>query len=218
MQIGTLAAGAGTITVINRDQVDAYLLIGTVTQGPLLQGLTITIGGKVTQQVATTGAIQAIQKYLMESNLGGNLLIGYLLKIAQDFIPGQNVQYRLENSTANPHDIYAFSEGQTDQVPVVAGQLNINASSNQTFEGSGFTALTFPATNFEYVNLEFEDGHTSKLEGAEVDALFNLYNQADDDGRLANQHVIDNKEGDIVRATIFTTNGGNLLVTNIKLD
>lgn len=217
MQIGTLAVSGSNPTIINRDQVDAYILIGTVDEDVPLTAFSITIGGKVTQSLSTTAHIQAYAKYLQESLLGADVKVGMLLKVAGDFIPGQNIQYSFDSDDAAvTFPIYAFSEGETDQIPVVAGQVTKQDGDNQIFEGSEFTALIFPDTNLDYVNVEYVDGHTSKMTGAEIDALFSLYNNADADGRLAAMHVLDNSRGDIARATVFAS-GGTLKITTAKL-
>jgi len=217
MQIGTLAVSGSNPTIINRDQVDAYVLIGTIDESVPLTAYSITIGGKTVQSVSTASHIIALAKFLQESLLGADVAIGMMLKVAGDFIAGQNIQYSFDSDDAAvTFPIYAFSEGETDAVPVTAGQVTKQDGDNQLFNGNEFTCLIFPDTNFDYVNIEFADGHTSKLSGAEVDALFSLYNQCDADGRLGGNHVIDNSRGDIARATVFAS-GGTLKITTAKL-
>lgn len=217
MQIGTLAVSGSNPTIINRNQVDAYLLIGDIAESIPLTAYSITIGGKTMQTVSTAIHIQALAKFLQECLLGVDVAIGMMLKVAGDFIPNQNIQYSFDSDdAAATFPIYAFSEGETDAVPVTAGQSTLQDGDNEMFNGAEFTCLIFPTTNFDYVNIEFVDGHTAKLSPAEVDALFSLYNQADADGKLSTCHVIDNSRNDIARATIFAS-GGTLKVTNAKL-
>lgn len=216
MKVGTLNGGSGASTEFNREYVPAFIGIGSVDTDNPLQEFSITIGGTVVQQVTTSAHIQALSKLLMESNLGADVKIGAMIKVAGDFIAKQNCQVILVNGGATTPDVFMFSEGKTKASPVLVGQTTIQDADNQRFDGANFDFLIVPDANLNYVNYEFSDGHTDRLEPEEVDMLFNLYNQADADGRLAGMHIIDNSRGTINSVTIYAA-GGQLKVTSVNL-
>ena len=216
-RIGILTgvAGSAGATLITKNFVPAYVVIGLIDTDLVITEYSVTIGGVVRQQVTTQVTVQAIAKYLMECLLGADVKIGMVLKLADGFIPDQTLELRLIQTGVTTPIVYGFSDSKGQGFPVLCGQSTILASSNQDYDN--FTALFFPPANFDYAQIVFTDGHSDKLVAAELAALFTFQNQADADGYLAGQICIDNKEKSIGSVTLFTTGGGTMQVSNFTI-
>jgi len=219
-QIGIITTGAGVVTTITQNFVPQFMLVGAIDINNPLRNITVTVGGKVVQQVAGVAVIGAIMKYMMESLLGVDVKVGLLWKLANSFIGNQTLQLQLTNDGATTPIVYGFSAGKSLPVPVQAGQETIQASTKIEFDNTipdrAFTALFFEATNFAYAQVEYTDGHDEQLLIGELDALFATENQCDADGKLNAVTVIDNRFGNFKKVTLYSTSGGAFTVTKLK--
>jgi hypothetical protein len=218
--LGQLQGTDGATTIITRPYCPEMIVIGSVDTDVPLSRITVTVGGQVTQEVSGQAAIQAMAKYLMECLLGADVKIGMMLKVADGFLPGQNVEIKLTQSGTSTATVYGFSDNKGAGLLATAAQETIQASSN--IELSGFTALFIPTTNFQDAQVTFADGHSERLQKEELAALFALENQSDADGLLAGMICVDNKpnyEGvqPIQAISVFSSSGGTLQLTTLTL-
>jgi hypothetical protein len=216
MEITTMITGVNVKTIIDRPSTFENILIDAVDTNLPLNALNVTVGGQAQIQIEGTNSIMAFAKYLMSSILGADVKVGLLIKAANNFIGNQAVQVVLTNSGATTPKVYAFSTGKTVAVPVKAGQRTLQASDSLRF--TDFTGLFFDPANFNYAIIQFADGFEDQLSAKELAALFGMSgNSSDADGLLATQVAIDNKRGNIRSATLYTTSGGSMVVTQCKL-
>lgn len=211
-----LTTGAGIITSITRPFIPSYILIGAVNLANPLRDISVTVGGDVTIKIAGITHVTAFCKYLMECLLGADVKVGTVIKLATGFIPQSSLELALTNDGATTPDIFGFSDSK-EGVPVLAGQNTILADSSEPYSGA-FTALIFSATNFDFAEITYTDGHReSKVTAFELATMFAMTNQADADGKLGGMLVIDNQESEIAGITLFADSGGSLLVTKVTI-
>jgi hypothetical protein len=209
-KIGNLVTGDNSVATFDLSWVPQFILIVGITTANVVKALNIIIDGTTVQSVSGTSLIGAMMKYLQESNNG---VIGLMWKISSGFVGGQTCQINLTNSAANTNEVRAFS-GRKKGVPYLAGMKPVQINTSVVF--SGFTALFFDATNFDFAQITFADGHNERLTAVELAALFNLENQCDANGLLNGIHVIDNKLGNIVKAEIYANAVDTLQVGQLK--
>lgn len=218
-QIGTLLTGAGNTTnIVGQSKCDQFILIGDVDTANPLQGLVVEIEGVAFVTIANAASlITAYMKWQQEVT---GATVGLLLKIATGAIY-KNTTYRFTNAGATVPNIYAFSETD-DGVPFYTSTTTINALSSQIFERFSALFLQTPA-NLSSVEIEFftDESHTATyretLTPGEVDAYYNIFNQAEADGRLGGVSVIDNTRQMIKSVKVNTNNAGALTVLQTKL-
>lgn len=213
MLIGQLSTGAGVPTTFNESFVPQFILVGTVDEDVPVRKLEISIGGSDFQNVNSLAEVRSLSKLQMQGMLGADVKIAQLFKIADGFIPGQNIQVRLTNNGVSTPNVYFFSQKNGSR-PVSAGQETIQALSSRAF--GGFSQLIFDATNLDYAQIEFNDGYSGKFETPELHARFAMMATTDADAQLAALTVIENI-GDISSVTLYTTNGGVITVTKVLL-
>jgi hypothetical protein len=205
-QIGTLITGAGIATVIaGQSQCEQYLLIGDVDTANPLQGIQVEIDGVTFINInASATLIAAFAKWQSEST---GATIGGLIKLATGVVK-KNTTIRLTNAGATVPAIYAFSEADNG-IPLMASTKTVNPTSYDDFERFSAIFLGTPA-NIASLEIVFADGRKSTMTVQEADALFNLYNQTETDGRLGGITVIDNTSQNIraVRVNTNATAGG----------
>lgn len=214
-EIGQLIGTDGGTTIITRPYTPEIVVVGTVDTDTPLTRITVTSGGTVVQEISGQATIQAMAKYLMECLLGADVKIGMALKISDGFMADENFELKVVQAGTTTPKVYAYATNKQGSQLVLAGQETIQASSNITFEN--FTALFIPTTNFQDAQVEFEDGHTERLTAVELASLFSIENQADADGLLAGQIVIDNKSEEIASVTVFSDGGGTLQISKIMI-
>lgn len=205
-QISTLLTGSGIQTVIaGQSQCEQYLLIGDVDTANPIQGIQVEVDGVTFINInAAQTLITAFAKWQSES-VGAS--IGGLIKLATGVIR-KNTTIRLTNAGATTPAIFAFSEADNG-VPIMASTKTINPTSYDDFERFSAIFLQTPA-NVASLEIVFSDGRKSTMSVVEADALFNLYNQTEADGRLGGVAVIDNTNQSIqtVRVNTNGTAGG----------
>ena len=206
-----LITGIGVVTTIDLEHVPQFLFIGAPDADLPISKFELTVSGQSFQNISIQALIQAFSKYMMEGLLGADVKVSQVLKLADGFIPGKNVQIRITNAGATTPDIHTFSAVK-GAFPIAAGQINVKQNDSETF--SGFETVIFDPANLDYVDVTFSDGHKDKLQGVELDVLFSLNHQADADGRLIGMTVIDNQMDQITQVEIFAT-GGDITVLQV---
>lgn len=208
--ITTLITGAGIVTpVTGQSQCESLLVIGDVDTANPLQSLVVEIDGTTYINIQNQPTlITAFAKWQMESiNSGASGVVGLMLKVATGKIDKQT-NYRFTNNGATTPSIFGFSDNGAG-VPLIASTKNVNPNSYEDFAKFSSLFLNTPA-NVASVEILFRDGHRATMSIQEVDAYFNLTNQAEADGRLGGVSVIDNTGGNIesVRINTNSTAGG----------
>ena len=206
MKVATLTTGDDVETIINQPFVPEYILIGTIDTDLPLTKLDITIEGENKQQISEQSLIQAISKIDMGRILGADVKVGQLIRVADGYVGGVNIQVRLTNADATTPDIYFFSTKSGSRA-AVAGMVTIQDLSSQLF--SGFSKLFFDPANLDYAQVDFTT-HTEKMSAAELAGMFTMMNVTDADGKLAGILAIENIEN-ITGVTLYA-NGGSISV------
>jgi hypothetical protein len=217
---GPMTTGDNVITTFTRNYVDQFLMIGSVDTNNVVKRISIQVGGVVRQLLTGAPIIGAMMKYMMEFLGGADVKVGLLFKMANGFIPDQNVIIDLTNSGANTPVVYGFSTNRRNGVPVVSGMEQVIVDSSLEWDNTdpsrSFTALFFESTNLDYAQVEFVDGYSVPLNALELNAIFAIENQTDADGQLNAVTVIDNQLGNIKKITLWAVTG-NLSVARLKL-
>jgi len=208
-RIGTLVTGAGVVTPITGlSYVDPYILLGDVDTASPVNGLQVEIGGETTINIVGSQPLcSAFAKFLNQTCA---TVVGMIFKIATGriYLPSS---LRFTNNGATVPDILNFGDSANGK-PIRAISQGINALSNQVFDK--FTALMItPSANAGNIDFQFKDGTSVTMTIIEVDALFNLKNQTQADGRLdAVVTTIDNTEGNIAWVRVNATTALTVLV------
>lgn len=209
--IGSLTAGPGVATLFNLDFLPERMLIGDIDTPNVASNLTVTCKGNTLMSVTNAARISAMAKFDQGAFSATTGLTPVWLRLATTRI-NLAATINVTNGGATTPVVYASSTAKGN-IARTAVEQTINQSANQTFDK--FEALFFDPTNFLRAVLEFADGFVEEYAPAEIDALFASTNVADDDGRLEGLSVIRSDrpgDNDIVRATLFTSSGGNMTV------
>lgn len=212
---GPMVTGAGVVTTIDFENgFPQFLLVGTVDTDLPVTKFEVTIAGQSFQNITGQSLIQAFSKYMMESLLGADVKVGQTLMLSNGFLGNQNGQVKLTNAGVTTPNIYYHSVTRGNEA-FGSGMVPIQDLGSKRF--TGFLALFFDPTNFDYANVTFKFGNvtwTDKFTAVELAALFARDNNADADGKLAGITVIDNRSGAIVGVELYA-NGGALNVLQV---
>jgi hypothetical protein len=198
--IGTIITGAAVQTTFSgQSQCDEYIVLGDVATANPLTGITVEIDGTPFINIANSQPlVSAFAKWTSELINGTG--VGSMFKVATGMIK-RNTTYRFTNSGAFTPTVRVFSDSMNG-VPFLATTKSINISSFEDFVQFSMLAISLPA-NISSVEIVFSDGHKATMTQQEVDALFNLKNQADANGQLAACSIIDNTDQSIKSVRIF---------------
>jgi|FLYL01.1.fsa_nt_gi hypothetical protein len=210
-QIATLVGGAGSVTnVAGLSQLDEFILIGDVDTVNPLQGFEVSVNGASLINIQNQALITGYAKWLMET-VGS--AVGLMLKVSTGRIKGNTV-LRFTNSGATTPAIYAFSDSDNG-LPFIVATETILAGTYSDF--SDFSALIINApANLQSAIVTFRDGFQTTMSAPELAAYFSLENQAEADGYLGGNVVVDNRSARINNVRVFST-GANLNVLVVKL-
>lgn len=209
-----IVTGDGVDTTLEEKGMPQTLQVGTVDTDNIIKKLAVAVGGTPTIQINGITHVTAFTKFSRNALLGADVKIAQGIPIATGFVSTQNYQATLTNSGVTTPNLYANSTNKMGY-PILAGQQNVDANSNDEFLGINFTGLWFDATNLDYVQIVFQDGHSDKFTAAELAGLFAAENPADADGLLGGMTVISNIFGQIEKVTIYAASS-DLLVTTTK--
>lgn len=202
-QIGTLAAAPAVTIIQGQANCDQYIVIGEVGTELPLSSLTVEVDGKPFILIQNAALISAFSKWQMEVDAIEGV-IGSMIKIATGQIK-KNTTYRFVNSGATTPGIFAFSDS-PNGVPLEVAGMQINATSNETFER--FSALFLTAAgDITSLQIEFTSGHTDTLTFQEAAGYFNMKFSADSNGLLGEAVpvlVIDNTDWSIKSVRVNT--------------
>ncbi len=183
--LGTLTTGDTVVTTFNTTYVPKFIHYVAATQ---LDGIKITVQGDgVIFDSDTDGLNSAgvLRQFGQVSN-------GFLITIANGFIPGKNVIWEFTNSGAQTPVIYVSSD-ETAQKPMYLQMLRqaVLANSGQNFVD--FATLALPSLGAsDVVNILYNDGTQQQFNRAELLAYLQLTQNV-----VASRYTIDNFAGRI---------------------
>lgn len=210
MALISILQAAPAVTLINLDYVPERILVGDITN-QVVSNLSVSSRGQQLMSVTDAARIAAMSKLDMGAFLNATDLAPAWLRLAPLRLP-QACTIQLQNAGATTPNVFAASTGMGN-IARTAVEQSINPNANQSFEG--FEALFFLPANVLRVNLVFANGFSDDYEPAEIAALFSASNVADANGLLEGHCVIKSDQpgdNDVVRATIYTTGVGNVVV------
>lgn len=214
MNFGTLTGGIGTPSVFNRDFVPQTIVIGNITGFTLdLQSISIVVGGKPTIQIEGISHVDAFSAFVMSMLAGGGL--GRVVRVSSGFISNTSFQMRLINNSAFAKEVYGSSEDE-DGLPVLAAQATIQANDSMLI--SNFEGLIFDPSNIRDCLVNFKNGFSDTLDPIEFGARYvSNYPVDGATGTLDGLQVVENLDDEIESVTLYTTSGGDCLLTKINI-
>lgn len=207
-KIGVLPISSNTTITLN--YCPEFLVVSAVDLANPVSSLTVTVDGKVYQNLNTQAAITALGKIGGGGLLGADVALGSIFRLATGRISNATTQIQLTNADATAYDVLGFSISQ-DGEPVSVAQSTVQASSDISFDE--FLGLAFPETNVDRLDVEFDNGFVESMTVAEVKALFMLQKGVTDADGEAGTYTALNGAG-LESVTIFNGNGGSTLVIN----
>lgn len=212
--LGPLVTGAGVVTPFVRNYLHKFLVIDPIDTDLPIQGITVTIGGRVRIALSNQAQIQAFSKIVMQGLLGADVKVGMVIPLSNGFVANETVNIRLENAGATTPNCYFFSDSKGANIPIEASEFEMQASSSQGYDD--FDALIFPEANFDRVDIQFADGFQDTWQAPELQAYLAKNMTTDANGELQGLLVLPNVKRSIRRAKVYGTNGGATLITQVN--
>jgi hypothetical protein len=209
-QVATLNASNPT-TIFFTGHIPELILVDAVDTDLVVDSITVDAEGVNYQNVEGQAIIQAMSKVLMAGNLGVNVRVGQVLKIADGQVPisaGQQCRVVLGNAGATTPNVYAISDS-VGRGAFRSSQDSINNLANANLSGMDF--LFFEDSNFSKADILFNDGHSeSDVTLVELNMLFTaspLTKATDADGKLAGVNVVDLNGSGIAEIKLYASGG-----------
>jgi hypothetical protein len=183
--LGTLTTGDTVVTTFNTTYVPKFIQYAAATQ---LDGIKITVQGdgvifdSDTEGLNSAGVLRQF----------GQVTNGFLITIANGFIPGKNVIWEFTNSAAQTPVIYVSSD-ETAQKPMYLQMLRqaVLANSGQNF--TDFATLALPSLGAsDVINILYNDGTQQQFNRAELGAYLQFTQNV-----IGTRYTIDNFAGRI---------------------
>ena len=217
-QIGTLAAGVGTETVLNLQFLPEFIFVNNIAGGRL-QNVSWNVAGKELVNIAGTAPIDAFAQYKQNVRTAGPSIVS-ILTTGEGYLPNQQFQLRLTNNNAAAAAIYAFSRRMGNGRVITASQVVVLDGANQRF--SNFLTLQFLSTNVSRVDLTFKNAKTGasfadSYTVEDLKALLALDNPTVD-GNYGTLLTLDNtnllaRMGMYIESAVIYVSGANTSVT-----
>ena len=206
--LGTLTTGAGVSTDFSQDYVHQYLIIGDSLSAPNIQGLTVTVGGSVTQRINFSGnttIMEVVSQILAREAMGiipAGSTLGFILPIGDGFNAGDKVLYTITNGAAASPAVRAYSTRRGARNYVRTGVEQLNANSSQLY--TDFDYLVFDDGGFDYANIDFADGHSEgRMDEVAMASLLMTKGPLFDEVSAGNVIVVDNTDRTIAGITLI---------------
>lgn len=183
--LGTLTTGVGVITTFNTTYVPKFVNYVAATQ---LTGLKITVQGdgvifdSDAPGLDSSGVLRQF----------GQVTNGFIITLANGFIPGKNVIWEFTNSAAQTPTIFVSSD-ETANKPMYLQMLRqaVLANSGQNF--TDFATLALPSLGAtDIVNILYNDGTQQQFNRAELGAYLQFTQNV-----IGSRYTIDNFAGRI---------------------
>jgi len=217
-QIGTLAAGVGTETVLNLQFLPEFIYINNIAGGRL-SAVSWNVAGQELVNLSGTEPIDAFAKFKQQVRTSGPDIV-QILTTGEGYLSNQQFQLRLTNNNIEESAIYAISRRRGNGRVITASQVVVIDGANQRFEK--FLALQFLPANVSRVDLTFRNAKTGQsftdsFLPEDLRALFALDNPSEN-GDLGTLITLDNtnllaQQGMYIENAILYVAGANVTVT-----
>jgi len=168
MQIGTIAAGVGTVTTIPLTWLPEYLLWNNAVS---LVGLRIIVQGDGVIVDLDTAGINGLKALGMIGRVAND----FLLKVSDGIIAGKNVQIIATNGVAAAIPLWGFSLHNRGQAYLQSIQQITLAASGAIFDNFVYLSLANAVTATDIINVEFVDGLVQQFDAVELNSYNGFY-------------------------------------------
>jgi hypothetical protein len=167
-QIGTIPASAQGL--INQNFVNQFISFG---DPDAFAALRIAVSGNNTIALNNANLIEAfVQAFRALIGKGVDAQItNVLVPVADGYLGNTQFDLTATDQSTNDVPVFGSSEQMGSGLLTKAIQTQINAQSNQSFQGDGFSALLFtPAANVDQIDVTYKGGFSNILTIEEIQA------------------------------------------------
>ena len=216
-QLGSMTGTAGAVTTLNLPYCPEYLIVGDTFSGTFeLTNFSVSINGQSTFELIGADDIDAVAQIRSNASdtIGGATGNIMGLKLADGQINAPTL-IRLTNESTNADNIYGVSTS-VGTAPYRYSQFTVNATSNQQFSQFDSLLINSSPSNIDSIEIQYVDGFKDRFDAVELPLLWReLYcgestSEFSASGDIA---FIDNQDGNIANATIYTNASGSSTVT-----
>ena len=216
-QLGSMTGTAGAVTTLNLPYCPEYLIVGDTFSGTFeLTNFSVSINGQSTFELIGADDIDAVAQIRSNASdsIGGATGNIMGLKLADGQINAPTL-IRLTNESTNADNIYGVSTS-VGTAPYRYSQFTVNATSNQQFSQFDSLLINSSPTNIDSIEIQYVDGFKDRFDAVELPLLWReLYSGESTSEFSAGGDIafIDNQDGNIANATIYTNASGSSTVT-----
>ena len=216
-QLGSMTGTAGAVTTLNLPYCPEYLVVGDTFSGTFeLTNFSVSINGQSTFELIGADDIDAVAQIRSNASdtIGGATGNIMGLKLADGQINAPTL-IRLTNESTNADNIYGVSTS-VGTAPYRYSQFTVNATSNQQFSQFDSLLINSSPTNIDSIEIQYVDGFKDRFDAVELPLLWReLYSGESTSEFSASGDIafIDNQDGNIANATIYTNATGSSTVT-----
>ena len=216
-QIGTMTGTAGAVTTINLPYCPEYIVVGDTHSGTFeLSNFSVSINGQSTVDLIGADDIDAVAQIRSQDSASATTSDGNVmaLQIANGQINAPTL-LKFTNEGTNADNIFGVSSS-VGSAPYRYSQFTVNATSNQQFSEFDSLLLNSSPSNIDSIEIQWVDGFKDRYDATELPVLWrSLYSgvvasQFSTTGDIA---FINNEDGNIANATIYTNASGSATVT-----
>lgn len=216
-QLGSMTGTAGAVTTLNLPYCPEYLIVGDTFSGTFeLTNFSVSINGQSTFELIGADDIDAVAQIRSNASdtIGGATGNIMGLKLADGQINAPTL-IRLTNESTNADNIYGVSTS-VGTAPYRYSQFTVNATSNQQFSQFDSLLINSSPSNIDSIEIQYVDGFKDRFDAVELPLLWReLYSGESTSEFSASGDIafIDNQDGNIANATIYTNASGSSTVT-----
>ena len=216
-QLGSMTGTAGAVTTLNLPYCPEYLIVGDTFSGTFeLTNFSVSINGQSTFELIGADDIDAVAQIRSNASdtIGGATGNIMGLKLADGQINAPTL-IRLTNESTNADNIYGVSTS-VGTAPYRYSQFTVNATSNQQFSRFDSLLINSSPSNIDSIEIQYVDGFKDRFDAVELPLLWReLYSGESTSEFSASGDIafIDNQDGNIANATIYTNASGSSTVT-----
>ena len=216
-QLGSMTGTAGAVTTLNLPYCPEYLIVGDTFSGTFeLTNFSVSINGQSTFELIGADDIDAVAQISSNASdtIGGATGNIMGLKLADGQINAPTL-IRLTNESTNADNIYGVSTS-VGTAPYRYSQFTVNATSNQQFSQFDSLLINSSPSNIDSIEIQYVDGFKDRFDAVELPLLWReLYSGESTSEFSASGDIafIDNQDGNIANATIYTNASGSSTVT-----
>ena len=216
-QLGSMTGTAGSVTTLNLPYCPEYLIVGDTFSGTFeLTNFSVSINGQSTFELIGADDIDAVAQIRSNASdtIGGATGNIMGLKLADGQINAPTL-IRLTNESTNADNIYGVSTS-VGTAPYRYSQFTVNATSNQQFSQFDSLLINSSPSNIDSIEIQYVDGFKDRFDAVELPLLWReLYSGESTSEFSASGDIafIDNQDGNIANATIYTNASGSSTVT-----